>query len=118
MLELPIRACYNGIVKMLGGDSRSAKDKGLETNWMDFEKRWSITLQGKMLVRGRCNMERLEAEIHVSLAELQYEAAVELEQSIKQYEKTDRYGSLLEIICSKAERFADGEIWGRTRRKT
>ena len=69
-----------------------------------------------MLVRGKCNLDRLETIVDVSLAELQYESAVELEQAIKQYEATDRYGSLLEISCNRVEKFAEGETWGRTRR--
>ena len=116
MLELPIRASYSAIIKMIGCDSRSAYERGLQTNWLDLDKRWSITLHDKVLVRGRCNLDRLETTIDIALSEMEYNAAVELEETVKRYEQADRYGSLLEINCNRVEKFTSGEIWGRQRK--
>ena len=60
MLEPPICASFGAIVRMVGADNKAAKETGLGTNWMDSDRRWSITLHGRMLVRGKANLEALE----------------------------------------------------------
>ena len=57
MLELPIRSSFAAMLKILSCDARAAKEKGLETHWLDLDKRWSLSMGGQMLIRGRSNLQ-------------------------------------------------------------
>jgi hypothetical protein len=115
ILELPIRSSFAAVVNYMGGDNRAAREKGLETNWMDHDRKWSISLNGDMLIRGKADLNNLEAEVHINLYRFAYLEALEIEQAMKSFDKADRFGSLLEISYSRAESFT-GDIWGRRRR--
>ena len=72
---------------------------------------------GSMLVRGKANMEQLEAEVHISLEKFEADVAEEFKSHMKQLERSDRFGSLFEITYNLVGRFAE-ENWGRQRRRT
>jgi len=62
-------------------------------------------------------MQNLEAEVHISLEHFEYTAAEQAIQSMKTFEKSDRFGSLFEVCHSNVERF-QGESWGRQKRQS
>ena len=117
MLELPIRSAYRAMLRMMSADSRSARDKGLATNWLDQEKRWSISRNGTSIIRGKADMQNLEAEVHISLEHFEYTAAEQIIKAMKDFERNDRFGSLLECSYSNVERF-QGDSWGRQRKQS
>ena len=103
------------MLSMMQIDSRAAKEKGLNTSWLDNERRWSISLNGQVLIRGKTDLAQLEAEVHVNLEHFEATGAEEVFRSMKEFEKRDRFGALCEITYSKVEKFI-GEQWGRQRR--
>ena len=118
MLELPIRASYSCLVKMTGeGDARRAKEAGLTTNWLDQDRKWFIVMGQNILVRGKFDFEKLEAIVDINMAEVDLAGAKQIKDTIRQYEQTDRFGSLFEIGISNVDKFAaGGGIWGRSRK--
>ena len=50
--------------------------------------------------------------MHISLDKFEFEAAEQIQKSMQMFEKSDRFGSLVEITYSKVEKFAEGEVLG------
>jgi hypothetical protein len=113
MMELPIRAAYQAMISILKIDSRAARDHGLNTNWLDAEKKWAITHNGSPIIRGKCNISELESEVHLSMEHLEESGATDIIAKMKSFEASDRFGALFEMSYSRVERFAGGEPWGR-----
>ena len=113
MLELPIRGAHQAMLKQLGMDARSAKEAGLSTCWLDQERRWSMCYNGAPLIRGRLNVEQLEAEVHISMEHFHDHGAEEVIASMKQFEKADKNGCIFEQSFKKVEAFTGAEAWGR-----
>ena len=112
IVELPIRAAHQAMLAMLKIESRAAREAGLNTSWLDNGRRWSISLNGAPLIRGKTDVAQLETEVHISLEHFELAGAEEVFNSMKEFEKKDRFGSLCEISYSKVEKFL-GDHWGR-----
>ena len=113
IMELPIRAAYQAMISVLRIDARAARETGLNTNWLDAEKRWAITMNGAAIIRGRTNISELESEVNISMEHFEDGGAKEIIEKMKTFEATDRFGALCEISYARVERFAGGEQWGR-----
>jgi hypothetical protein len=113
MIELPVRAAYNAMLAMLGLDSRSAREAGLSTCWLDHEKKWSITHEGSAVIRGRCNLDYLESEVHINMEKFEESGAKQLTTSMKNFAASDRFGPLFELSFSKVEKFNSTDQYGR-----
>ena len=72
---------------------------------------------GQMLIRGRANLQSLEAEVHFNLEKFEFSAAEEIQKAMEALHENDRFGSLLETTHAKVEKF-QGDNWGRQRRKS
>jgi len=117
MMELPIRSSHNALVKLIGdGDSRRAKEAGLATNWPDFDRKWSISMGEKVLVRGKFDLEKLEASVDINMTEANAAQAKQIKDTIRHFEGTDRFGSLFEICISNVDKFGHGSNWGRVKK--
>ena len=62
-------------------------------------------------------MQNWEAEVHISLEHFEYTAAEQVIKAMKDFEKSDRFGSLLECSYSSVERF-QSKNWGRQRKQS
>jgi hypothetical protein len=116
MLELPVRAAYAAMVEVMKIDSRAAREHGLNTCWMDNERKWSISLNGKALIRGKTDLAELKAQVHINLEHFETDGADQIVSSMKQFEGRDRFGALCEVQYSQVEKFM-GEAWGRQPRR-
>ena len=83
MLELPIRAAHSAMLQTLDMDPRTAKENGLSTSWLDQDRRWSMCYNGQPLIRGKINVETLEAEVHVSMQHFHEQGAVDVIAAMK-----------------------------------
>ena len=113
MLELPIRAAHSAMLQTLDMDPRTAKENGLSTSWLDQDRRWSMCYNGQPLIRGKINVETLEAEVHVSMQHFHEQGAVDVIAAMKKFEKTDKNGCVFELSYTKLEAFCGTEQWGR-----
>ena len=113
MMELPIRAAHAAMLSILKVDARAARESGLNTNWLDFDKKWAMTYNGTAVIRGKCNIAYLEAEIHISMEHFEEGAADDIISQMKSFEKSDKCGALFELTFARVERFSVGEQWGR-----
>jgi hypothetical protein len=52
-LELPMRAGFPAILKVFETDPKGAQEKGVNTGWLDSNRRWSKTSNGAAVIRGR-----------------------------------------------------------------
>lgn len=105
MLELPIRAAYNTMLSVMGLDSNAAREAGLNTCWLDYEKKWSITHADKAIIRGKCNVADLESEVHINMEDFDEAAAAEVISKMKNFAAADRFGPLFELSFSRLEKF-------------
>ena len=117
MLELPVRAAYQAMVAMMQIDSKAAREHGLNTCWMDNDRKWSISLNGKALIRGKTDLAELEAQVHINLEHFEAEGADQIVRSMEEFEGRDRVGALCEIQYNQIEKFM-GDPWGRQPRRT
>jgi hypothetical protein len=97
-------------------DSASARQQGLHTCWMDHEKKWSIALNDKSLLRGKVDLAELQTEVHVNLEHFEAAGADQLIASMKAFESRDRFGSLCEVTYMQVTEFR-GLAWGRQARR-
>lgn len=117
MMELPIRASFNALVKISGGgNTQVAREAGLTTNWPDLEKKWSISMGANVLVRGLVDLDNLQANVDINLDGMDEAAAKQVKDSIRHYESTDRFGSLFEVHIKNIPKFGGGSNWGRVRK--
>ena len=116
MLELPIRAAFNGMLSILKLDPKAAREGGLSTSWMDFEKKWAICHSEKQIIRGKCDVDTLTSEVHINMESFDHDGAAKLIQEMKAFTARDRFGSLLELSYMKIEKF-NGEAYGRQARQ-
>ena len=63
MLELLVRAAFSALVKVRSMDSKAARDNGIDTAWLDQEKRLAITINPEAAIRGKCRIDELNAEV-------------------------------------------------------
>ena len=117
MLEMPIRAAYAAVLEVLKTDNAGAKQQGLHTNWLDHEKKWSIGLGDKSLLRGKVDLTELQSEIHVNLDHFESDGADKVIASIRAFEQRDRFGSLCELAFHQVAEFK-GMNWGRQARRS
>ena len=116
MLELPVRAAFAAMLELMKIDNRVAREQGLSTFWMDNERKWSIALNGKPLIRGKTDLGELEAQVHINLEHFQPDGADQIVKSMRQFEGRDRFGALAEMVFSQVEQFK-GDAWGRQPRR-
>ena len=117
MLELPVRGAYAAVLEILKTDNAGAKQQGLHTNWLDYERKWSIGLGDKSLLRGRVDLAELQTEIHINLDHFEKDGADKVTASIRAFEQRDRFGSLCEITFMQVSEFK-GTNWGRLARRS
>jgi len=117
MMELPIRASFSALVQIAGGGNvQVAREAGLVTNWPDNEKKWSICLADKVLVRGLSDLDTLQTNVDINQDAMDEAAVKQLKQGIRQFEQADRFGSLLEINICSITKFGGGSNWGKVRK--
>jgi hypothetical protein len=116
MLEMPVRAAYAAVLEIMKTDSAGARQQGLHTCWMDHEKKWSIGLGEKSLLRGKVGLAELQTEIHVNLEHFEETGADKVIASIKPFEQRDRFGFLCELTFLQVGEFK-GMHWGRQARR-
>jgi len=116
MLELPIRAAFNAMLSILKLDPKAAREGGLSTSWMDFEKKWAICHVDKQIIRGKCDVDTLTSEVHINMEAFDQAGAAKLIEEMKAFTSRDRFGSLLELTYMKIEQF-NGEAYGRQARQ-
>ena len=112
MLELPIRASFNAMLGIMKLDNRAAREAGLSTAWLDYDKKWSIVHSDRQIIRGVCSLDTLTSEVHINMEAFQESGANELVEGIKQFAARDRFGSLLELSFMRVDKF-NGEAYGR-----
>ena len=116
MMELPIRVAFNSMLTIMQLDSRAAREAGLNTAWLDHEKKWGIIHGDKLIIRGVCSLEELQSEVHVNMDAFKDDGAKELIGLMKQFSSRDRFGPLLELSFSQVDKFGP-EVYGRQPRQ-
>ena len=97
-------------------DSRSAREAGLNTAWLDYEKKWGILHADRLIIRGICSLDELQSDIHINMDAFQDSGADELIGLMKDFAKRDRFGPLLEFSFAKVDKFG-AEVYGRQPRQ-
>ena len=80
-----------------------------------MEKKWSVQVNDKVVVRGKISLYHLEQEVHFNEAELELEACAQMHRAIGKAESEDRYGSLTKLKFSRVQKFG-AEPCGRVKR--